>query len=99
MIEKFTVEEMNLMGVFDAAADRAELITELMEAARDFDDPELIEIGESVLSKLFEMSDAEFDALELYPEYGNYDENGDYDGADGEDDDYGQGDYIEQKEV
>ena len=93
MREQFTVEEINLMCVFDAAAGRAELIAELMESALDFDDPGLVEIGASVLSKLFEMSDAEFDALELYPEYGNYNENGDY-VADGEDDDY-----YEQSEV
>jgi hypothetical protein len=78
MREQFTVEEINLMCAFDAATDRAELIAELMVAARDFDDPDLIEIGASALAKLFKMSDAEFDALELYPAYGNYDENGEY---------------------
>jgi hypothetical protein len=77
MIDQFTVEEINLMGVFDAAKDRAELIAEIA-AARDFDDPDMIEIGVSVLAKLFRMSDAEFDALELYPEYGDFDEDEDY---------------------
>jgi hypothetical protein len=78
MREQFTAPEINLMCVFDAATDRAELIAEIMTAAREFDDPDIIEIGANVLKKLFKMSDTEFDALELYPEYGNYDENGDY---------------------
>ncbi|GHU35782.1 hypothetical protein FACS1894105_05050 [Clostridia bacterium] len=78
MIEQFTVEEINLMGVFDFANDRAELIAEIMMAAKEFDDPDMIDIGVSVLAKLYKMSDAEFDALELYPEYGDFDEDGDY---------------------
>ncbi|GHV11313.1 hypothetical protein FACS1894219_02260 [Clostridia bacterium] len=86
MIEQFTVEEINLMGVFDFAADRAELIAEIMTAAKEFDDPDMIDIGVSVLAKLYKMSDAEFDALELYPEYGDFDEDED-------------GDYYEQTEV
>jgi hypothetical protein len=99
MIEKFTVEEINLMGAFDAATDRAELIAEIMTAARDFDYPDLTEIAENVLAKFFKMSDAEFDALELYPEYGNYDENGDYVADDEDGDYYEQSDYNEQTEV
>ncbi|GHU89239.1 hypothetical protein FACS1894202_06980 [Clostridia bacterium] len=78
MIEQFTVEEINLMGVFDFAADRAEFIAEIMTAAKEFDDPDMIDIGVSVLAKLYKMSDAEFDALELYPEYGDFDDDGDY---------------------
>jgi hypothetical protein len=77
MIELFTVEEINLMGVFDADS-RMELITELETALPDFGEPELIEITENVLAKLSKMSNADFDALELYPEYGDFDENGDY---------------------
>jgi hypothetical protein len=78
MIEQFTAPEINLMGIFDFATDRAELIAEITAAAKDFDDPDLIEIGANVLTKLFKMSDAEFDALELYPEYGDFDEDEDY---------------------
>jgi hypothetical protein len=99
MRENFTVEEVNLLCAFDAATDRAELIAELMEAAREFDDPDLIDIGVSVLAKLFKMSDAGFDALELYPEYGNYDENGDYVADDEDGDYYEKSDYYEQTEV
>jgi hypothetical protein len=77
MIELFTVEEINLMGAFGAAG-RAELIAEIMTAEKGIDDPELAEITENALAKLRKMSDADFDALELYPEYGDFDENGDY---------------------
>jgi hypothetical protein len=81
MIEQFTVEEINLMGVF-GSENRAELIADIMTAARDFDEPDLIEIGANVLTKLFKMSDADFDALELYPEYNDYDEFDDYNDSD-----------------
>jgi hypothetical protein len=73
MREQFTVEEINLMGVF-GADNRAALIADIMAAAKDFDEPDLIEIGANVLTKLFKMSDAEFDAPELYPEYNDYDD-------------------------
>jgi hypothetical protein len=89
MFEQFTVEEINLMGIFSTppsrlggdpggAESRIALITELETALPDFDEPELIEITENVLAKLHKMSDADFDELELYPEYGEFDENGDY---------------------
>ena len=86
MIEQLTVEEINLMGVFDADS-RTALIADIMTAARDFDEPDLIEIGANVLTKLFKMSDADFDALELYPEYNDYDDFNDSD------------DFNEEKEV
>ena len=80
MREQFTVEEINFMCVFDTG-DRAELIADIMTAVEDFEEPDLIDIGVNVLAKLFKMSDAEFDALELYPEYNDYDDyddSGDY---------------------
>jgi hypothetical protein len=77
MFEQFTVEEINLMGIFDADS-RAALITELETALPDLSEPELIEITENVLAKLRKMSDADFDALELYPEYGDFDNSGNY---------------------
>jgi hypothetical protein len=65
------------MGVFGAES-RAELIADLATAARDFDEPDLIEIAENALLRLSKMSDADFDALELYPEYNDYDDSGDF---------------------
>ena len=68
MPELFTVEEINLMCVFDTSG-RDALIAELTAAIPGFDEPELAGIAENVLSKLAKMSGADFAALELYPEY------------------------------
>jgi hypothetical protein len=73
MLEQFTVEEINLMYIFDTSS-RDSLITELSAAVPEFDEPELIEIAENVLNKISEMTDEDFSALELYPEYEDYDE-------------------------
>ena len=73
MDELFTVEEVNLMCIFDTSS-RSALIAELTAAIHGFDEPELTEIAGSVLTKLTKMSDADFTALELYPEYEDYDE-------------------------
>ena len=64
----FTIEEENLMCIFDTSS-RAALITGISAAAVNFDEPELIEIAETVLAKLGKMDDLEFSRLELYPEY------------------------------
>ena len=68
MPELFTVEEINLMCIFDISS-RDALIAGLTTAMPDFDEPELTEITVNVLAKLYKMSDADFIALELYPEY------------------------------
>jgi hypothetical protein len=70
---RFTVEEVNLMCIFDTS-NRAALMTELAAATRDFSDEELLDIAENALTKLGKMSDADFAALTLYPEYNDYDE-------------------------
>jgi hypothetical protein len=71
MTDLFTVEEVNLMCIFDTSG-RTALMAELIERITEFDDDELFEIAHSALEKLSAMSDAEFAALELYPEYGDY---------------------------
>ena len=74
MPEQFTVEEVNLMCIFDISS-RDALIGGLTAAIPDFGESaqdglaELIEIAENVLSKLAAMSDADFSVLGLYPEY------------------------------
>ena len=73
MYEQFTIEEINLMCIFDTSS-RNRLISELTSAITGFYDQELAEITANVLKKLNKMSDLEFAALELYPEYGDYDE-------------------------
>lgn len=81
MNEIFTVEEINLMCIFDMSG-RVCLISELTAAVKEFDtgdpqeDAELREIAANAVSKLKNMSDTEFSALELFPEYSeeDYDE-------------------------
>ena len=72
MSELFTIEEVNLMCIFDTSK-RDALIAELTEAIPDFDEPELVEIAEGVLDKISTMSDEDFAALNLCPEYEEYD--------------------------
>jgi hypothetical protein len=72
MIENFTVEEINMMCIYNTES-RDALIQDLLEAVDGFDtgdpqeDDELLQIAASTLDKVTRMSDAEFDALELYP--------------------------------
>jgi hypothetical protein len=66
MIERFTVEEINLMCIYDTSS-RDALLSDLIEAADGFEDDEIFEIAVSALDKVSKMSGAEFDALELYP--------------------------------
>jgi hypothetical protein len=74
MSEQFTVEETNLMCIFDTSS-RSALIAELTAAIPDFDEPELIEIAEGSISLLGKMTDEDFSALVLYPEYKDYDDD------------------------
>ena len=68
MSEKFTVEEVNLIHIFDTSS-RCTLVSELTDALAFFEDEELIEIAGNVLDKLEDMSDLEFAAFDAYPEY------------------------------
>jgi hypothetical protein len=68
MDELFTVEEINLMCIFDTSS-REKLIAELTAALADFEDAEMREIAEGALRKLSEMSDTDYSPLDLYPEY------------------------------
>jgi hypothetical protein len=69
---QFTVEEINLMCIFDTSSLQT-LISELTVAMFGFGDAELVDIAESALTKLGKMSGGEFSALSLYPEYDDYD--------------------------
>jgi hypothetical protein len=73
MFEQFTIEEINLMCIFDITS-RDALVASITAAIPDFDELELIEIAEGILNRLSHITDADFAALELCPEYGDYDE-------------------------
>jgi hypothetical protein len=64
----FTVEEENLICVFDTSG-RTALIGDIRAAMPDFEEPEMREIADSAIAKLEAMSDAEFFALTFSPAY------------------------------
>lgn len=66
----FSFEEMNLMCIYNTGS-RKDLISNLEEMRPHLDDDEmeLKELTDSTLEKLRTMSDEEFDALELYPDF------------------------------
>ena len=67
----FTNDEMNLMCIYSAEGRRTELMEKLTEMKRhlESDEAELLTLTDSTLEKLAELSDAEFEALELIPEF------------------------------
>jgi len=64
----FTVEEINLMCIFDTSG-RVALMNDLHAALPDFYEREMKEIAESALGKLEFITDAEFPVIELTPDY------------------------------
>jgi hypothetical protein len=75
MTPQFTIEEINLMCVYRLTS-RYALIQDLTEAVQNGfdtgdteDNAEMLGIAVSALGKVTKMSDADFDALELYPIY------------------------------
>ena len=66
----FTNDEMNLLCIYNGGG-RKESIAELT-AMREYlmpEETELRELTDSVLGKLGKMSDAEFDSLDLFPDF------------------------------
>lgn len=68
MMEQFTVEEINLLCIFDTRS-RDALIQDLTAAIHDFDDDEILEIAENALRKVTKMSGEDFAALDFCPMY------------------------------
>lgn len=66
----FTFEEMNLMCIYntDSRTGLMEALTE-MRGELSPEETELRDLADSALKKLRTMSDAEFDELELYPDF------------------------------
>lgn len=67
----FTNDEMNLMCIYSAGGNRTGLMEKLTEMKKYLknDEADLLALTESTLAKLERMSDDEFDALELIPDF------------------------------
>ena len=63
-MEKFTVEEINLMCVFDAKG-RTELIEDIGRVLPHLDDKDMEELANRVIGKLQNMTDEEFTEVVL----------------------------------
>ena len=66
----FTNDEMNLMCIYDTE-NRTGLINALSEMRKELDADEvaLRELTDSVLNKLSDMPDEDYEQLELYPDF------------------------------
>ena len=69
-MQNFTYEEINLMTLYNTG-NRERLIEVLteMRSYLTWSEAELRDLTDSALDKLADMTDAEFDALELYPDF------------------------------
>ena len=67
----FTNDELNLVCIYSAGGNRTDLVEKLTEMKHylEKDETELLTLTESALSKLSQMSDEDFEKLELYPDF------------------------------
>lgn len=67
----FTFEEQNLVCIYNSSGTRAGVIAALteMRGYLEPDEDELRELTDNALTKLERMSDADFEALELVPDF------------------------------
>lgn len=63
-MDKFTVEESNLISIFDGES-RTEVIRDIELAMKYLEDDSLLEISEKVIEKLKDMTDNEFEKCEF----------------------------------
>ena len=63
-MDKFTVEEINMMCVFEGQ-DRTGMIADIKNVIPHIQDSEMLELAGQVLGKLETMSDEEFAEIEL----------------------------------
>lgn len=64
MNHNFTVEEVNLICIF-AGESRSEVIEDIERALPYLDDPDMAELSNRIIEKLRNMTDEEFEQLEL----------------------------------
>ena len=67
-MQKFNVEEINLMCIYDTSSRNA-LLTELCDGLLYVDDPEARALMETVIGKLQAISDEDFDDIGFYPTF------------------------------
>lgn len=70
-MNEFTFEEMNLMCIYNSAGTREGLISALteMRGYLGVDEGELLALTDSALQKLTAMTDADYAALDLFPDF------------------------------
>ena len=64
MKHNFTVEEVNLICIY-AGESRSEVIEDIERALPYLDDPDMVELSNRIIEKLRNMTDGEFERLEL----------------------------------
>lgn len=76
-MKTITYEEQQLMAIFNSAGTRQGLISALEEMRGQLtaEDADLKELTDSSLDKLRDMTDAEFDTLDLFPDFSEEDED------------------------
>lgn len=76
-MKTITYEEQQLMAIFNSAGTRQGLISALeeMHGQLTAEDAELKELTNSSLDKLRDMTDAEFDTLDLFPDFSEEDKD------------------------
>ena len=62
MEKTFTVEEINLICIFESRS-RIKVISDIKEAIKHLDDEAMIELSLQVMKKLNDMSDEQFEEL------------------------------------
>lgn len=70
-MKEFTFEEMNLMCIYNSAGTREGLIAALteMRGYLSADETELLALTDSALHKLAALTDADYAALDLFPDF------------------------------
>lgn len=76
-MKPITYEEQQLMSIFNSTGTRQGLISELEEMRGQLtaEDADLKELTDSSLEKLREMTDEEYETLDLFPDLSEEDEN------------------------
>ena len=68
-MNELTFEERNLVCIYKESGTRAAVIAALSEMRGYLDDGDMLALTDSALRKLEAMSDTEYNALDLFPDY------------------------------